>query len=84
MLGRLHNWSTFAVVREGIYFVPRAASPSDASLQFLRFSDRSTRVVVKIGMFVHNGLSVSPDGRFILFSVRPEFGADLMLVENFR
>jgi hypothetical protein len=31
-----------------------------------------------------NGLSVSPDGKTILFTKAVSWGADLMMIENFR
>ncbi len=65
----------FEVRPEGIYF------GQPGSIQFLplaggaptRFSDRSGEV-----------LSISPDRKFVLFSVQASSGGDLMLVENFR
>jgi Tol biopolymer transport system component len=71
------NW---AVARNGIYFQP--AEAHDA-LQFFDFASKKKSQVLTIQKALLVGLSVSPDGRWILFS---EFGAvtgDIMLVENF-
>jgi len=74
------NWT---VARNGIYFQP--AEAHDA-VRFFDFASKKTTQVLTIqrsqlwGLW---GLSVSPDGRWILYSdVGPGTG-DIMLVENF-
>jgi Tol biopolymer transport system component/DNA-binding winged helix-turn-helix (wHTH) protein len=72
----------FAVVEDGIYF----ASPTDRgrSIRFLRFATGAVAEIAEIKGVPFNGLSVSPDGRFLLYSSGELVGSDLMLVENFR
>ncbi len=73
----------FAVVREGIYFIPRADADGRYSVHFLSFATGKARPVVALTGAVVPGLSVSPDGRTLLYSQIDERRSDLMLVENF-
>jgi Tol biopolymer transport system component len=85
----------FAVVKEGIYFIPRPYSAgaysiqsfnfaSRYSIQFFNFATRRIRSISMVERPVFNYLSVSPDGRWMLYSQIDQVGSDLMLVENFR
>ena len=74
----------FAVVKEGIYFIPRPDSAGRYSIQFFNFATKRIRSITTIESPVADYLSVSPDGRWILYSQIDQSGSDLMLVENFR
>jgi Tol biopolymer transport system component len=54
-----------------------------SSIQFLNIATGKVKTVAPVSL-PFEGLSVSPDGRFLLFSQADEVGSDLMLVENFR
>ncbi|MBK5291447.1 MAG: PD40 domain-containing protein [Acidobacteriia bacterium] len=73
----------FAVTAEGIYYT---AAPDARNRNFVRFhsfaTGQSQPVVAAEGRF-GLGLSVSPDGRFVLFTQVDPPGSDLMLIENF-
>jgi Tol biopolymer transport system component/DNA-binding winged helix-turn-helix (wHTH) protein len=75
----IYNHSCWTVVRDGIYFVP-ASDPE--SLQYFDFTTRRVRQVFSQKHFV-NGLSVSPDGRWLLYTQRDVLTTDLMLVDHF-
>ena len=72
----------FAVTDQGIYFISIAGP--DPSLQFFNFATETTKEIAKIESPTDHGLSVSPDGRSILYTQTDEAGSDLMLVEDFR
>jgi Tol biopolymer transport system component len=74
----------FAVVKEGIYFVPRPNAAGRYSIQFFNFATKRIRSVSTIEREIGSYLSVSPDGRWILCAQVDQQGSDLMLVENFR
>ena len=74
----------FAIVKEGIYFIPRPDSAGRYSLQFFNFATKKIRSLSTIEGPIEAYLSVSPDGRWILYSQIDQQGSDLMLVENFR
>jgi Tol biopolymer transport system component len=74
----------FAIVNDGIYFVPRPDSAGRHSIQFFNFGTKRIRSIATIEMLISEFLSVSPDGRSILYSQADQVGSDLMLVENFR
>jgi Tol biopolymer transport system component len=76
-------WRAFCPVKEGIYFIPAPGGGGRPSIQFLSFATAKVKTVAPISGSPTEGLSVSPDGRFLLFSQVDAEGSDLMLVENF-
>jgi serine/threonine protein kinase/Tol biopolymer transport system component len=73
---------SFFPVAEGIYYIgPR--SGEYYPLEFFQFSSNSSRLLAKIGGYVGEGLSVSPDRKTILFSKSVSNDAHLMMIENF-
>jgi hypothetical protein len=57
-------------------------SLSDA--EFLSFATGRVTTLAQLSGRAAYGFSVSPDGRWLLYSQYEQKGADLMLVENFR
>jgi Tol biopolymer transport system component len=74
----------FCPVNEGIYFIPAPGGDGKSSIQFLSFATGKVKTVAPILKSPTEGLSVSPDGRSLLFSQVDDEGSDLMLVENFQ
>ncbi len=70
----------WAVMHDGIYFVPDA---EPRTVAYFAFATKRVRDVFKIDKDFSDGLSVSPDGRYILFSQVDEENSDIMLVEQF-
>ena len=78
----------FAVTAEGIYFIEIGirlyVGTTGNSLKFFSFAKGTTEKVADVKLNPLSGLSVSSDGRYVLFSQIDPFVSDLMLVENFR
>jgi hypothetical protein len=79
----------FAVVADGIYFIEPDApgfprGPSEIPLNFFRFAKGTAEKVFDIEYWPEDGLDVSPDERYVLFSQMDPFVQDLVLVENLR
>ncbi len=74
----------YEVVEDGIYFIPELTPGAGSSIQFLRFATGAVEQVLTFEGHPGYGLSVSPDGRSILYSQGDPLEADIMLVENFR
>lgn len=85
VLGPVYGFQ-FAVVAGGIYFIEPGPPGyvGGNSLKFFSFAKGTAEKVFDIKDYPENGLSVSPDGRYVLFSQWDPFVRDLMLVENFR
>ena len=77
----MDNETAWTVVPGGIFFVPAQAS---RSIRYFDFSTRKTREVLKTNVDLDEGLSVSPDGRYLLYAQVDRQNADIMIVENFR
>ena len=77
-------YRAFTVVTEGIYFVPRSDPAGQYSIQFFNFATKKIRSILATGRKGGGYLSVSPDGRWILYSQVDQASSDLKLVENFR
>jgi hypothetical protein len=69
-----------AVVPAGIYFV---AAEAPRSLLYFDFASRKSHKIFEVDRDFVDGLSVSPDGRWILYSQVDEENRDIMLVDHF-
>jgi Tol biopolymer transport system component len=67
--------------RAGIYFVPDDAP---RSLRYFDFSTRQVRPIFELDKDFDSGLSISPDGRWVLYSQVNDVNGDIMLVDHFR
>ena len=76
---------SYRVTSDGIYFTtPDSSGSNDSSLQFFSFATRKTQVVTRLGnMIGAQGISVSKDGRTVLYSQQDHVNMNIMLVENF-
>ena len=74
----------FEISRTGICTVVGAGTTKPGELMFYRFPDGPLTKVMGADHPSPYGASVSPDGRFVLYTRFTTWGAHLMLVENFR
>jgi Tol biopolymer transport system component len=73
-----------AVNAEGIYTLSWADPPPGFLVRLYRFATEKTEVVGRINSTLGTGFTVSPDGRWLLFTDGEMQRGDLILVENFR
>ena len=64
----------------GIYFI---SADSPRSVQYFDFATRQVRQVFEADTDFNSGLSVSSDGRWILYSQNDKVNGDIMLVDHF-
>jgi Tol biopolymer transport system component len=75
-------WYDWALARNGIYFLDTAAKPNEA-IEFLDFESGRITPVVYPAKPVIWGVTVSPDGRYVLYVQTDLFQSSLVLVKNF-
>lgn len=73
----------FVVTPDGIFFV-RGPANGASSIRFFSFKTGATTFVAPMEGPAAMGLSLSSDGRYILYSETEQQSTELMLVENFR
>jgi hypothetical protein len=78
-LPRLNNAGLWALSAGGIYFVP---PEGPRSLRYLDFATRQIRPIFEMDKDFGGSLSVSPDGRWILYSL-VDLNSDIMMVGHF-
>ena len=78
---RIRAAELWTLSRAGIYFVPDDAP---RSLRYFDFSTRQIRPIFELDKDFESGLSISPDGRWILYSQVNDVNGDIMLVDHFR
>jgi Tol biopolymer transport system component len=79
-LPRLSHAGLWTLSASGVYFVP-AEVPS--SLRYFDFASKQLRPVFDLDEYFGSGLSVSPDGHWILYSQIGDRNSDIMLVDHF-
>jgi serine/threonine protein kinase/Tol biopolymer transport system component len=83
VLDNFAGGTNFTLGTQGIYFISALQPNGETDLQFLSFSDSKIKTIGHIKNPVVS-LTVSPDGRSLLYDKADQQGSDLMLVENFR
>ncbi len=78
---RLGDDSQWVPVAEGIYFT-QAGNPQ--SVYFREWSTGRTREIFASKKHLAEGMSVSPDRRYVLYTESEDQNADIMLVRNFK
>ena len=84
VLDSVNPFTLWTVGSKGIYFFSAADDKGRNGLCLYEFATGMTRKLLTVERRVLYGLTVSPDGRRILYTQVDEAGSDLMLVENFR
>jgi Tol biopolymer transport system component len=80
------EWGNWAITSKGIYFLRQVGSQG----AYIGFYDFGLRRVIRVGStnkpvdVGQSNLSVSPDGRWLLYSEIDQLVSDIMLVKNFR
>jgi Tol biopolymer transport system component len=87
MVGTFHitgRCQNFAVGAEGICYVLSTDPERWFELWLYRFATGKSELIRRIEKRHGRGLSVSPDGRWLVFSADEAQYGDLYMVENFR
>jgi Tol biopolymer transport system component len=75
--------SSYALAKEGVYFVRVAGDQKKQELAFFRFVTGKVTTIAAIPNSVSLGLALSPDEHLVLYGQIDQLGSDLMLVDNF-
>ena len=78
---RIRAAELWTLSQAGIYFVPDDAP---RSLRYFDFATRQIRPIFEVDKDFDSGLSISADGRWILYSQVNDVNGDIMLVDYFR
>jgi Tol biopolymer transport system component/DNA-binding winged helix-turn-helix (wHTH) protein len=77
---RIKEAEVWTLSSGGIYFVPAEAP---RSLRYFDFASKQIRSIFEVDKDFASGLSVSPDGRWIIYSQVGDVNSDIMLVDHF-
>ena len=79
------NWT---VTSKGIYYFDFSVAPNQPKpVKFYSFKTEGINQVARVEATVsadYSGISVSPDGRWLLYSFIANTSSDLMMVDHFR
>ncbi|MBM3789470.1 MAG: hypothetical protein FJW35_03860 [Acidobacteria bacterium] len=86
ILHAINHPSNVCITDQGIYFLPVRTEAQGGSfvIRLLRLATGKIEAVAAIDKDTWVGLTVSPNGRWLLYSQLDHATCDLMLVENFR
>jgi Tol biopolymer transport system component len=79
-IAKIFDQSQWTVVPEGIYFTPQ---DNPRSICYYDFATKNAREIFKVDKDLAAGMSISPDGRYMLYSQFDENNASIMLFNNF-
>lgn len=73
----------FAVGAGGMVFASSPDPMQSFELRFYSFSNRTTQLIARIDRALGNGMTLSPGGRWLLYTTMELRSGDLMMVEGF-
>jgi len=76
----------WTVTNDGVYFAA-ANSHTQSTIKFFNFSTGTEKTIAEIDRIMPSnvsGMTISPDGKWLLFPLYSQRGSDLMMIENFR
>jgi Tol biopolymer transport system component len=79
VIPRLFGWDSFGVTAKGVYFMP-----GSRSIRFLDPASGRVSALATLEKRAWQGLCVSPDDRFVVWSQQDRLTAEVMLVDSFR
>jgi hypothetical protein len=74
------DFEHFILSPGGIYFVPADAP---RSVRYFDFASKQIRPIFEVDKDFGEGMSVSPDGRWMLYSQVGDVNSDIMMVGSF-
>ncbi len=80
------GWAYFVVTEKGIYYGD-APNRTDLGIYFYDFKTQKSSSVLLLDHFGSEGapgMSISPDGRYVLYTALAQPSVNVMLVDNFR
>ncbi len=80
-MSRILVETQWVLVPNGIYFTQQNAP---RTVSFYDFATQQTHTIFSVERDLDDGISVSPDGRYMLYSQIDESNSNIMLVNNFR
>jgi Tol biopolymer transport system component/DNA-binding winged helix-turn-helix (wHTH) protein len=78
---RVHDSRDWLLTLGGLYFVPSGAP---RSVRYYDFATKQVRTIFEADHDLNTSLSISPDGRWIMYSQAGDESGDIMLVDHFR
>ncbi len=88
VLEALQHWGWWALTPQGVYFFEQPGLPSgpSARLKFFDLASKRTTQLATLEKPIDQqtaAVSLSPDGRSLVYTQIDRFGSDIMLIENF-
>ena len=74
----------FVVADPGLYFLSVGSAPLTTAIEFYDDVRKTRTTLLRVGKRHSVGMALSPDKRWLLYSVVDSSGTNLMLVDNFR
>ncbi len=85
-LGQAGYWRSWGVLKEGIYYITKEETKQQ-TIRFFSFATRRTSPLLAVDkepLIWNPGLSLSADGRLLLYAQLDYVVDDILLLENFR
>jgi Tol biopolymer transport system component/serine/threonine protein kinase len=77
------DWYNWALARNGIYFLNRAAEPKEA-IEYFDLATRKTSTILVPDRRADFGVALSPDERLLVYPQNDVYQSNLVLMKNFR